>query len=157
MKASFFKQFFRLRSDMIKAKSNGSGGFSTLAVKCTKMVYTYMMSCKWHDTRRNRDLMTCIELTDSKAAEKMGITTSGVRSMRSLASQKLFSILGEDCFDIIRFGDSKALHELYIRLILVSRGYDNIIEHLPKQLTDILASYIGQTDKELPLQNANMS
>ena len=148
MKSSFFKQYLRLRNEIIKARTEGLSEFSPLAVTCTKMIYTFMMSCKWHDTRRNRDLMTCIELPDSKAAEKMNISKSAVRSMRSVASRQLFAALGEDCFDIIHFGDSNAMRELHCRLIVLTRGYDDMSKLLPEQLSDKLVSFVGDSDKE---------
>ena len=152
LNVSFFKQFFRLRDELNEARSLGTGEFTEKAGYCLKLVYTYMMSCKWHDTRRNRDLMTYIELPDSKAAEKMGLSANTVRSMRSVASNKLFTILGADCFDIIRFGDVEAQWQLACRLSVLNRGYDDMLSFLPMKLKDALFGAIRCSGGEFTLK-----
>lgn len=150
---SFFKQVERLSREMRQARRDGSEAFSPPAVHCFKLLFTYMMSCKWHDTRRNRELMTYITLSDSKAAEKMGVSSNTVRSMRSTASNKLFSLIGADCFDIIRCGSSEERNRLKYKLLMLVKGYDDIKRFIPKQIIDEALKVERTQDKEYSIKD----
>lgn len=97
--------------------------------------------------------MTYITLSDSKAAEKMGVSSNTIRSMRSTASNKLFSLIGADCFDIIRCGSSEERSRLKYKLLMLVKGYDDIKRFIPKQIIDEALKVERTQDKEYSIKD----
>jgi hypothetical protein len=70
---SFFSRFFAVSKDIANDIKNSQNGvserrYSQNSVLCMKLIRTYMMSCKWHNTERTKRLMTFITLKNCREA-----------------------------------------------------------------------------------------
>lgn len=97
--------------------------------------------------------MTVINLKDSQAAERLNISNNTVRSLRSVASSRLFDKLGSDCFDIIRFGDEKKLSLLCYKLRYLIEGYDDVFTFIPRGIVDSAMLEPRESDKKYPFRD----
>ena len=118
---SFFSRFFAVSKDIVNDIKNSQNGvserrYSQNSVLCMKLIWTYMMSCKWHNTERTKRLMTFITLKDSEIAERLNIENNTVRCHKSNYSAKLYEKLGDDCFTIVCSSDERAKRNLILIL-----------------------------------------
>lgn len=137
---SFFRQFKSvsdaMKEDLNRSKNGGTSQFSDRQRHLIKLIFSYMMSCKWQDTESTKKLMEVWDLPDSKAAERLNISANTVRSKRSSASKKLFDKLGEDVFNVLLSGDDKSLSRLERKLKYLTMGYDEVFKFVPKKVID---------------------
>lgn len=152
MKGSFFREFFYLKNDVSEDIKNSKNGnierrFSDNAVLCVKLIWTYMMSCKWHNTERTKKLMTYINMKDSVIAEKLKISSNTVRSHKSKYSAALYKRIGGDCFDIIYSGDERKLSLLIRKLRCLVDGYEDIHSFVPERIIDAVMLTPRESDK----------
>lgn len=97
---------------------------------------SYVLSCKWQNTPRTHDLMQSIRFSSVDAARYMEISPNTVRSARSAASNRLYSLFGKDVFKIIKSGSLVNLRELYDWVYSLSCDYDNVECFIPISLID---------------------
>ena len=131
MADTFFSEFFK--AEMFFKQDKSDNDFDERK-KVFFALYSYVLSCKWHDTSRTHDLMKHIRLSSVDAAQHMGISPNTVRSARSSASNRLYSIFGKNVFEIIKSGSSSDLKEIYDLVYILSCGYDNAELVLPVSL-----------------------
>lgn len=137
---SFFRQFKTnadaMNEDFNRSKNGGTSQFNDKQRQLIKLIFSYMMSCKWQDTESTKKLMTVWTLPDSKAAERLNISANTVRSKRSTASKKLFDKLGKDVFEVLLSGDDKRLSRLESKLKFLTMGYDEVSNFVPQRVID---------------------
>lgn len=138
---SFFSRFFAIRKDIANDIKNSQNGvserrYSQNSVLCMKLIWTYMMSCKWHNTERTKRLMTFITLKDSEIAERLNIENNTVRCHKSNYSAKLYEKLGDDCFTIVCSSDERAKRNLIYKLRYLIDGYSDISSFVPSSVVD---------------------
>ena len=93
MTDTFFSEF--LKAEIFFKQNKGDNDFDERK-KVFFALYSYVLSCKWHDTIRTHDLMKNIRFSSADAAQHMGISPNTVRSARSSASNRLYSLFGKN-------------------------------------------------------------
>lgn len=136
VKENIIKTTWGIINDINKSRNMPDCKYTSLGIECTKMLWTYILSCKWNDTRRVRDIVGTMRLSSAEAAKSLGISANTVRSTRSKINDKLHSILGNDIFDIIRFGNEKQQTELLMKLNYLLSGYSNADNFVPEIVID---------------------
>ncbi|MBQ8180629.1 MAG: hypothetical protein IJ010_01465 [Ruminococcus sp.] len=133
MTDTFFSEF--LKAEIFFKQNKGDNDFDERK-KVFFALYSYVLSCKWHDTIRTHDLMKNIRFSSADAAQHMGISPNTVRSARSSASNRLYSLFGKNVFQIIESGSSYELKGIYDLVYILSCNYDNAEHFIPISLIE---------------------
>ena len=107
---SIFAECLTLLKDInydkkLALQTRQSGYFTQERVIAANKLWQYISSCNWCQSKRARDLVNVARMSDSQAATVLSISPSTVRSLRSYASRKIYSIIGKDCIAVIRNGN----------------------------------------------------
>lgn len=118
------------------------------SVKALSLLKGYVFSCAWCNTEKTRLLMRNIRKKAVDVAEITGVSANTVRSARSQASKKLFSIFGSDVFDGIKFGDKKVCNRTITIVRVLNEGYSDVENYIP----DIILRELEKTPAVLDEQ-----
>lgn len=72
-------------------------------------VCSFIQCSRFCKTKSSRDFIETVGMTDSAAAEKLGLSKNTIRAKRHQYGAKLKAILGESFISDLRYGDAKAL------------------------------------------------
>lgn len=113
---------------------------------------SYVLSCKWQDTARTHEMIRNINLNSVDAAMRMDISPNTVRSARSAASNRLYSLFGKDVFRIIKSGNSADLNNLYDLVYILSCDYDSAELLIPADLIGWIMNYPRESVKRYSVE-----
>ncbi len=86
------------------------------------------------------------------AAMRMDISPNTVRSARSAASNRLYSLFGKDVFRIIKSGNSADLNNLYDLVYILSCDYDSAELLIPADLIGWIMNYPRESVKKYSVE-----
>lgn len=139
---SIFAECLTLLKDInydkkLALQTRQSGYFTQERVIAANKLWQYISSCKWCQSKRARDLVNVARMSDSQAATVLSISPSTVRSLRSYASRKIYSIIGKDCIAVIRNGNSNDLFKLCCKLHYHLYGYETASNWIPEKVMEM--------------------
>ena len=139
---SIFAECLTLLKDInydkkLALQTKQAGYFTPERVIAANKLWQYISSCKWCQSKRARDLVNVARMSDSQAATVLSISPSTVRSLRSYASRKIYSIIGKDCIAVIRNGNSNDLFKLCCKLHYHLYGYETASNWIPERVMEM--------------------
>lgn len=105
--------------------------YGSLRLTALNEMKTAVMSCAWCDTEKTRQMMRCINMRAVDVEKYYDISQHTVRSARSKASKRLYSMFGDNVFEGIITGDKSICHRTITLSRALTRGYVRIENFIP--------------------------
>lgn len=105
--------------------------YGSLRLTALNEMKTAVMSCAWCDTEKTRQMIRCINMRAVDVEKYYDISQHTVRSARSKASRRLYSMFGDNVFDGIITGDKSICRRTITLSRALTKGYFRIENFIP--------------------------
>ncbi|MCM1506446.1 MAG: hypothetical protein NC177_04845 [Ruminococcus flavefaciens] len=105
--------------------------YGSLRLTALNEMKTAVISCAWCDTEMTRQMIHYINMRAVDVEKYYDISQHTVRSARSKASRRLYSMFGDNVFDGIITGDKSICHRTITLSRALTKGYVRIENFVP--------------------------
>ena len=108
----------------------------------------YVNSCRWCDTAKMHSMVYNINRPAPEVALESNVSSNTVRSVRSQASSKLYSIFSRDIFEQLKFGSKNDLEKVRINMTILLKGYISPEVFIPGELLNSMFKTLPTDESE---------
>lgn len=131
MSQNFFSQIAETENLILSESDKEREQYGLYRLTALREMKTAVMSCAWCDTEKTRQMMRYIDMRAVDSAKYQGVSPHTVRSARSKASKRLYSIFGNNVFEGIIGGDKKICNRTVVLARVLTKGYDRVENFIP--------------------------